>query len=189
MRLTNCSNPNRSGHRGSWKHKSPFPHQKTTIETALLCVACVIGDMKATAATNAFFAVDNGVGRGQWPPAQQSGGIIRAERLWPLRSGRECLRVVRGLVWPLWQRFATRGSRQQALTEFYVAAVSLAMAAMHGMRGVVMPPQTGLPLRAARDAVTGANGHFLYDKHAGLRTYTGLSWGKLKPVQMWGLPN
>lgn len=45
---------------------------KTVIQTALLCAACAFGSMTATAATNAFFAFDNGVGRGQWPPARQA---------------------------------------------------------------------------------------------------------------------
>lgn len=45
-----------------------FPTRKTIINTALLCVACAIGDMKATAATNASFTFDNGVGRGYTTP-------------------------------------------------------------------------------------------------------------------------
>ena len=36
------------------------------------CAACALANLPALAATNAFFAFDNGVGRGQWPPAQQA---------------------------------------------------------------------------------------------------------------------
>lgn len=42
------------------------------MKTALLCVACVFGSLAATAGTNAFFAFDNGVGRGEWSPARQA---------------------------------------------------------------------------------------------------------------------
>ena len=42
------------------------------IKTFLLCVAWVFGGMAAPAGLNAFFAFDNGVGRGQWPPVRQA---------------------------------------------------------------------------------------------------------------------
>jgi sugar phosphate isomerase/epimerase len=42
------------------------------MKTALLCAACVFGSLTATAGTNAFFAFDNGVGRGEWSPVRQA---------------------------------------------------------------------------------------------------------------------
>ena len=39
---------------------------------ALLCAVLALTSLPTLAATNAFFAFDNGVGRGQWPPAKQA---------------------------------------------------------------------------------------------------------------------
>lgn len=44
----------------------------TTMKIALLCASWILGSLTANAATNAFFAFDNGVGRGEWLPARQA---------------------------------------------------------------------------------------------------------------------
>jgi sugar phosphate isomerase/epimerase len=48
-----------------------------TMKIALLCAVWIIGSISAPAATNAFFAFDNGVGRGTWPPTRQA-SVLKA---------------------------------------------------------------------------------------------------------------
>lgn len=48
------------------------------MKTALLCGVWVFGSMTATATSNAFFAFDNGAGRGEWSPARQASVLKEA---------------------------------------------------------------------------------------------------------------